>query len=102
MALQQIIQHPTGTYSQYWKISQTNLDYVNQTGTLVILGYVSEQARLDGKVPLDNKTFIISGSDFLQWFAPVSVDPEEINQVKNAYLCIKGLTGGGFEGATDV
>ena len=102
MALQQIIQHPTGAYSQYWKISETNLNYISKTGTIKMLGYVSEQARLDGKQNLDFRTFEVSEENFETYFLPSAIDPQDINQVKNAYLYIKSIPDGEFFGSTDV
>jgi hypothetical protein len=102
MALQQIIQHPTGTYSQYWKISETNLNYILKTGTIKMLGYVSEQARLDGKIHLDFRSFEVLEENFNTYFLPSSIDPQNVNQVKNAYLYIKSIPDGEFVGSTDV
>ena len=100
MALQQIIQHPTGTYSQYWKIRTLSLNHTAKTGTVVLDGYVSEQARLDNKIPLDERTIPVV--DFDVWFAPTVIDAEGMNEVKSAYLFTKSITDGEFVGATDV
>ena len=100
MALQQIIQHPTGTYSQYWKIRTLSLNHTAKTGTVVLDGYVSEQARLDNKIPLDERTIPVV--DFDVWFAPAVIDAEGMNEVKSAYLFTKSITDGEFVGATDV
>ena len=102
MALQQIIQHPTGTYSQYWKISQTDLNYFSKTGTIRMIGYVSEQARQEGKRHLDSRTFEISTENFDTYFIPSVIDPQDINQVKNAYVFIKSIPDGEFVGSVDV
>ena len=100
MALQQIIQHPTGTYSQYWKIRTLNLNHTEKTGTVILDGYVSEQARLDNKIPLDERTIPVV--DFDVWFAPAVIDAEGMNEVKSAYLFTKSITDGEFVGATDI
>ena len=100
MALQQIIQHPTGTYSQYWKIRTLSLNHTAKTGTVVLDGYVSEQARLDNKIPLDERTIPVV--DFDVWFAPAVIDAVGMNQVKSAYLFTKSITDGEFVGATDI
>ena len=100
MALQQIIQHPTGTYSQYWKIRTLSLNHTAKTGTVVLDGYVSEQARLDNKIPLDERTIPVV--DFDVWFAPAVIDAEGMNEVKSAYLFTKSITDGEFVGATDI
>ena len=100
MALQQIIQHPTGTYSQYWKIRTLTLNHTAKTGTVIVDGYVSEQARLDNKIPLDERTIPVV--DFDTWFAPAVIDAAGMNEVKSAYLFAKSITDGEFVGATDV
>jgi len=100
MALQQIIQHETGTYSQYWRIVETNLNYETKMAEIKLFGYVSEEARQNGKTRLDTRSFIVSDLDFSNYFAPVSIDPQNINQVKNAYLYVK--TQQEFSGSSDV
>jgi hypothetical protein len=100
MALQQIIQHPTGTYSQYWKIRTLNLNHTAKTGTIILDGYVSEQARLDNKIPLDER--IITVFDFDVWFAPAVIDAAGMNQVKSAYTFTKSIPNGEFVGSTDI
>jgi hypothetical protein len=100
MALQQIIQHPTGTYSQYWKIRTLTLNHTAKTGSVILDGYVSEAARLDNKVPLDERTITVF--DFDLWFAPAVIDAAGMNEVKSAYSFAKSITNGEFAGAVDV
>ena len=100
MGLQQIIQHPTGTYSQYWKIRTLSLNHTAKTGTVILDGYVSEQARIDNKIPLDERTIPVV--DFDTWFAPAVIDAAGMNEVKSAYLFTKSITDGEFVGATDI
>jgi hypothetical protein len=100
MALQQIIQHPTGTYSQYWKIRSLTLNHTAKTGTIILDGYVSEQARLDNKIPLDERTITVF--DFDLWFAPAVIDAAGMNEVKSAYTFTKSIPNGEFVGSTDV
>lgn len=99
MALNQLIQHPTGAYSSYWKVTTTNLNYVNQIATIIMLGYVDEQARQAGKANLDMKSFVIDASTFQQYFSVTELD-ENTNPVKQAYIYIK--TTDEFKGAIDV
>ena len=100
MALQQIIQHPTGTYSQYWKIRTLSLNHTAKTGTVILDGYVSEQARLDNKIPLDERTITVF--DFDVWFAPAIIDVAGMNEVKSAYDFTKSIPNGEFVGSADV
>ena len=100
MALQQIIQHPTGIYSQYWKIRTMTLNHTAKTGSVILDGYVSEAARIDNKIPLDERTITVF--DFDLWFAPAVIDSAGMNEVKSAYLFAKSITNGEFAGSTDV
>jgi len=63
-------------------------------------GYVSEAARLDNKVPLDERTIPVV--DFDTWFAPAVIDAAGMNEVKSAYLFAKSIADGEFVGSTDV
>lgn len=89
MALQHIIQHQTGAASHYWRISEIYLHSLTKTGSVKMVGYVSEQARQQNMVPLDERTFQINSMDYDTWFAPSVVDPININHIKNAYMFIK-------------
>ena len=100
MALQQIIQHPTGTYSQYWKIRSISINHTEETGNIIIDGYVSEEAREDGKIPLDFR--IVNITDYSTWFAPVVIDATGMNEVRAAYLFLKSISGGEFVGYGDI
>lgn len=102
MALQQIIQHETGTYSQYWKVSKTDINYMTNEATITLIGYVSEDARIQQKTPLDNRVITASGVTFGSWFTPGAIDPQDINPVKNSYLYVKSIPDGEFAGATNV
>ena len=100
MALQQIIQHPTGTYSQYWKIRSIVLNHTTETGSITVDGYVSQAAREDEKIPLDTRT--VEVADYSTWFAPAVIDAAGMNEVKAGYLFLKSIVGGEFVGAVDV
>ena len=100
MALQQIIQHETGTYSQYLKIRTLSLNHTAKTGTIILDGYVSEGARQSNKIPLDMRSLDVM--DFDTWFAPTVIDAAGLNEVKSAYSFVKSIVGGEFMGATDV
>ena len=100
MALNQIIQHSTGAYCNYWRVVNTNLDYKNKSANIVLYGYVSQEARDSNKTNLDTRTFIVNDSDFEIYFIPSVIDPQNINQVKNTYSYIK--TTSEFFTSTDI
>ena len=101
MALQEIIQHSTGAYSQYWKITEISVNILTKDGYIRLSGYVSEQARLQDMLPLDHRVIGISSSDYDQWFSPEVIDPQDANHIKNSYLFIKSSVLE-FSNATDV
>jgi hypothetical protein len=100
MALNQIIQHSTGAYCNYWRVVNTNLDYNNKNGNIILYGYVSQEARDSNRPNLDTRTFTVNDDDFDNYFTPSVIDPENINQVKNSYLYIK--TTSEFSTSTDI
>lgn len=52
MALQKSITNQiTAVNNEYWKVTDTRIDWHNKTGEIVLSGFVNEQARLDGKKP---------------------------------------------------
>lgn len=99
MALNQIIQHQTGAYSSYWRITLTNINYLNQTAVIQMLGYVDENARQAGKLNLDDRAFIVDEANFNQYFSVTELD-QNTNPVKQAYLYVK--TTAEFVDAVDV
>lgn len=101
MALQEIIQHSTGAYSQYWRITEISVNVVSKDGYIKLSGYVSDQARLQGMIPLDYRIIGIGSSAYDQWFSPEVVDPQNTNHIKNGYLFIKDSVAE-FSNAIDV
>jgi hypothetical protein len=51
---------------------------------------------------LDYRSFDVSEGNFETYFVPSAIDPQDINQVKNAYLYIKSIPDGEFFGSTDI
>lgn len=88
MALNQIIQHETGAYSSYWRITNVSLDYKNAIAEITILGYVNEEARQNDRSPLDQRKNTVSNIDFLTYFSVPELDTNT-NPVKQAYLYTK-------------
>jgi len=99
MALNQIIQHQTGAYSSYWRVVVTNLDYQSEIATLTILGYVNAVVRQSNKPHLDKRDFIVTGSEFTNYFSVTELD-QLTNPIKQSYLYIK--TTNEFLGSEDV
>lgn len=99
MALEKIIQHETGTFSQYWRIVRVDLNYLTRQSEVVLLGYVSDQARLANMKNLDSRNFSISDQDFDNFFNHQVLD-QSTNPVRQSYLYIKGTPE--FIGSVDI
>jgi hypothetical protein len=87
MALQKIIQHQTGAYSEYWRVVNVNLDYFNKIANITINGFYNEFCRRDNKSNLDVRNFIIN-LDFDIYFSIIKLS-QNTNPVEQAYLYIK-------------
>lgn len=61
---------------EYWKIVQTNINWLNNTSHVVLAGFLNQQTREDGKQPMQLENFDWSGDDF-----PFSI--EEMNKLDN-------------------
>jgi hypothetical protein len=70
MALQKTIYTAdnTGASSNYWKIRSVLLNHTEGNGTITIDGYVSEQARQTGRVPLETR--VVPVSEYPTRFSP--------------------------------
>lgn len=63
-----------GVEAQYWKIAKINLDVHYQACDIVMHGYATEEARLNGMEPLDTKRVRAhwGPSEFKAYFAPTT------------------------------
>jgi hypothetical protein len=73
--------------TKYWKIIETNINWLNSTAHVVMAGWVSEQARLDGKEPLDSIAYDFTADNFP--FVISELDKEGVNTLTVAYEAIK-------------
>ena len=91
MALKISTQNPyDGTASEaYFKIVETNINWLNRSSHITLVGWVDRQARLDGKQPIISRSYDWSGEDFPFDFE--ELDEEGMNTVKIAYDKIKSL-----------
>jgi hypothetical protein len=87
MALQKIIQHQTGAYSEYWRIINVDLNYFNNTAKITLYGYYNEYCRRDNKINLDLREFI-ANDEFDIYFSTENLS-QNTNPVQQAYLYIK-------------
>jgi hypothetical protein len=76
-----------GVSATYWKIIETNINYLSKNSRVVVAGYIDQKARDNGKEPLAGFGFDWNGEEF-----PFSVDAlTEENPVKIAYEKIKKI-----------
>lgn len=61
MALKKVISLPSGHTCEYWRIVRVQQDFATGAGTVIIAGYLDEQARLDGKQPSSDALVALEG-----------------------------------------
>ena len=76
-----------GIDAEYWKIIETNINYLTKNSHVTMAGYISEQTRLDGKNPATSVAFDWAGDEFPFGLDVLSEEGE--NAVKVAYKKIK-------------
>ena len=102
MALNKTIEHISGVNIEYWKIAKVDLNYLSYTGSVLLLGYISQEAREQNKVTLETKVVLINNNNFNTWFNLSILDEVNNNQIKNAYNYLKSIEGGEFSNSIDV
>lgn len=103
MALKKSKTLATGVVGEYWKIVDLNINWLTNQAHVAMCLWVDQQARLDGKQPLESQSFDWSGTNF-----PFT-DEEPQNERATAYTKIKesnldeeGNEQNWFADATDV
>ena len=51
----------TGVYAEYWKISEINSNWITNNIEIIMVGYISAEARESGKKPLLSRITNASG-----------------------------------------
>jgi len=91
----------TGVYAEYWKISEINSNWLTNRIEIILVGFISEEARFSGKSPLLKRIFTATGDHALQYFSAIVMQPEGIDIIHEAYMYVKGNTSE-FYGSQDV
>jgi hypothetical protein len=76
-----------GISGDYHKIVETNINWASRGSHVTLATYLNQQARLDGKNPLETTSFDWSGDEFP--FDLPTLDAEGMNTIKVAYTKIK-------------
>jgi hypothetical protein len=85
MALLKNIPNGFGSTTSYWRVGQINISFLSKNVHVDLLGYLDRQARLDGKQPIDQRSFDFNGDEF-----PFN-ENEPQNEREIAYLKIKSF-----------
>lgn len=72
---------------EYFKIIETNINWLNNTAHVVVAGWINEQARIDGKEPMDSIAYDFTADNFP--FVISELDKEGVNTLSVAYEAIK-------------
>ena len=95
MALQKTIYTAdnTGCAATYWRICDVEADWITKHGAIEIMGYMNQQAFLDGRSPIMVKNYSIREDLFDIYFSEQVMNAEGVNVVSQAYLYIKDYSG---------
>ena len=80
----------TGSYAEYWKISEINSNWITNKIEIKLIGFISEEARWGGRNPLMFKTSVAMGDHALQYFSAIVMQPEGVDIIHEAYMYVKG------------
>ena len=94
MAIQKTFSQPSGLEYGYHKVSVISVNTITKKGSCVVQSFISSQTRLDGKKPVDIKSYNLPDSIF------TTLDLSESDARALAYTHLKTLPE--FSGAVDV
>lgn len=76
---------------EWWVVIETNINWLNETAHVTVAGWVDEKAYLDGKQPLDSKSYDYTADNFP--FKISELDKPDVNTLSVAYEAIKAPQG---------
>jgi hypothetical protein len=79
----------TGVYAEYWKVSEINSNWITNKIEIILVGYLSEEARINEKNPLLKRVVYATGSDAIAYFSAIVMQPEGIDIIHEAYMYVK-------------
>lgn len=71
----------------YWKVIETNINWLNRTAHVVLAGWVNAKAKEDGKSPMDTKSYDYTEENFP--FDEQELKSEGVSTRTIAYEAIK-------------
>ncbi len=72
---------------EWWVVVETNINWLTETAHVTLAGWVNERAYLDGKQPIDSKSYDYTAENFP--FKIVELDKPDVNTLSVAYDAIK-------------
>lgn len=94
--------NPAGVKITYWKVTELYINVLQQIVRIRLSGYISKEARDNGKEPLETKYFNIPPQKFQSYFNINTLEYEGFNPIKMSYEYIKTVGGGMFKKSLDV
>lgn len=79
----------TGAYAEYWKVTEINSNWLKDRIEITFSGFVSQNARIEGRNPLLRKVIIAENTDARDYFSPTSMQPDGIDIIRNSYVYAK-------------
>lgn len=88
-----------GFEAEYWKVLETNINYLNKNSHVTIGLYKDKQARIDGKRPVETQSFDWAGDNFpftvgaMEQENVIAISYEKIKEPKLETVVIPGIDG---------
>ena len=77
----------TGSFAEYWKISEISGNWITKNMIIKISGFISEETRLENRVPLLEKIYSVETSIFDMYFNNYQIENNSI--IKKSYEFLK-------------
>ena len=91
MSLLKSIKAPNGANANYWK-AFVNTDNLPIEVKITLAGYFSEEEKNNKKPTIDQRNYIVTDQDVIDYFSNEELDKEGINHRSNAYKWVKNHT----------
>lgn len=103
MALNKTIKSRAGFDMSYWKITDWHVTIGQNTMSIDLTPYVSQETRIENLEPVydERRKIRVFGEDYTNYFSPAALEtsPDDIYKIMYRYIKEKVAE---FEGATDI
>jgi hypothetical protein len=83
----------TGVSATYWCACDINLDFHKKHGSIELMGYINQQAYVDGRNPVIVKEYEVRMEVFDSYFSEQVLGMQGVNSRTQAYLYVKDHSG---------